>query len=178
MPYLRIIGDVHCQVRFGYVPLLADCAYSVQLGDMGDQEAYADLMAHVDPIRHRFVPGDHEDYDHLPAHSVGDFGTFVLGGVQMFFVRGAMSTDKPRRRRMEQRRGIKAWWAAEELTAEQLAAATESYCRARTEIMLSHTAPASFIPKLRQPTIAPPGYRFAEQLDRTSLTLETMLSCH
>lgn len=178
MPRLRIIGDVHCQVRFGYLPLLSDCLYSVQLGDMGDQDAYADLMHGVDPTRHRFVPGNHDDYDRLPPHSVGDYGTFELGGVRMFFVRGAMSTDKQRRLRLEERRGIKAWWPAEELTAEQLDAAIASYCRERPEIMLSHTAPASIIPQLRQQTIAPPGYPFAEQPDRTSLALETMLGHH
>jgi hypothetical protein len=81
---LRVIGDVHAQTdeenlasRHGrpYLELIAGVEYSVQLGDMGDTETYDQLVREVDAGRHRFFPGNHETYDRLPPHSLGDFGT-------------------------------------------------------------------------------------------------------
>ena len=93
---LRIIGDVHAQVDFvlrreahGYLELIADCDYSVQLGDMGDAETYAELNRVADVERHRFFGGNHDHYSHLPPHALGDYGPVNLGGVEFFFIRGA-----------------------------------------------------------------------------------------
>ncbi|MEZ6120522.1 MAG: hypothetical protein R3C28_28650 [Pirellulaceae bacterium] len=100
---LRFIGDLHGQLEEAIVPSdrrrpyfehLATAEYSVQVGDMGDDESYQMLVDRVDPTRHRFVPGNHEAYDSLPSHSLGNFGPAEVGGVAFFFVRGARSSDK------------------------------------------------------------------------------------
>src|SRR4051812_34473689 len=94
---LRIIGDVHGQVDLDnlftrnarpYFEIIAEARYSIQVGDMGAGETYDLLAANVDAGRHRFLPGNHEDYDRLPPHSLGDFGAVAWGGVDFFFVRG------------------------------------------------------------------------------------------
>jgi hypothetical protein len=150
MTVLRIIGDVHAQFHpddvavrdgRGYLELIADAPYSVQVGDMGDGETYDQLIAHVDAGRHRFFPGNHECYDRLPPHSLGDFGAVSWGGVDFFFVRGAQSADKDVLVRMGREQGKTLWFPQEELTDEQMAAAEREYLLAKPTIMLSHDAP-------------------------------------
>ncbi len=54
---LRVIGDVHGQVdaenlftreALTYLDIISDAKYSVQVGDMGDAETYAQLISSVD----------------------------------------------------------------------------------------------------------------------------------
>ena len=78
---LRVIGDIHGQLDFAlrcgrrrYLEIIADCEHSVQVGDMGDAETYAALEAQVNARQHRFFAGNHDHYDSLPRHSLGDFG--------------------------------------------------------------------------------------------------------
>src|SRR4051812_956973 len=96
--YLRVIGDVHTQLRPDdlftpgrrpYLDLIAEAPCSVQIGDMGDGESYDILRARVDPVRHRFFAGNHEAFPDLPPHVLGDFGLVRIGPVEFFFVRGA-----------------------------------------------------------------------------------------
>jgi hypothetical protein len=90
---LRVIGDVHGQIQpddllFGkskpYLELITEAPYSVQVGDMGDGETYQQLVINVDASRHRFFPGNHDHYDQLPPHSLGDFGAVCWGGWTSF----------------------------------------------------------------------------------------------
>ena len=150
MAILRIIGDVHAQVQPDdllpgkarpYVELVAGAPYSVQVGDMGDGDSYDQLSAHVDPGRHCFFPGNHDHYDRLPPHSLGDFGAVSWGGVDFFFVRGADSADRDTLVRLGQRLGKRLWFEQEELTDEQMRAAEQEYLRTRPRIVLSHDAP-------------------------------------
>lgn len=150
MSRIRIIGDVHAQIHAddllagnsrAYLDIIGDAAFSVQIGDMGDSETYAELLAHVDPARHRFFPGNHDHYDCLPPHSLGDFGSECLGGVGFFFVRGAASTDRAALIRMERESGKKLWFAQEELSDEQMSEAEQAYVDARPAIVLTHDAP-------------------------------------
>ena len=147
---LRVIGDVHAQIdhadlftRDGrpYLEIVADAAYSIQLGDMGDRETYEQLVAHVDAGRHRFFPGNHEQYEGLPPHSLGDFGSVQWGGVDFFFVRGAWSSDQELLVQLGREQGKTLWFKQEELTDEQMRTALEEYLRARPRIVLSHDAP-------------------------------------
>ena len=96
MPLLRIIGDVHGQIEpddvvswraRGYLETIAKAPYSIQVGDMGDGQTYAQLTSLVDVERHRFFPGNHDHYDQLPPHCLGDFGAVTWGGVDFFFIR-------------------------------------------------------------------------------------------
>lgn len=150
MPILRIIGDVHGQVTpddlYGgntrpYLETIAGAPCSIQVGDMGDRETYDLLREHVDPARHRFFPGNHDHYNRLPPHCLGDFGVFDLGGVSGFFVRGALSSDREKLVRLGQQLGKTLWFEEEELTDAQMAAAEEMYRSCRPTIVLSHDAP-------------------------------------
>jgi predicted phosphodiesterase len=150
MNTLRIIGDVHGQITADdlvhghsrpYLALIAHVPYSVQVGDMGDGETYAQLAALVDGSRHRFFPGNHDHYDQLPPHRLGDCGAVTLGGVDFFFVRGAASSDKAVLVRLGERLGKTLWWQQEELTDAQMEAADREYLRARPRLMISHDAP-------------------------------------
>lgn len=147
---LRIIGDVHAQVdrenlvsRVGspYVEIISGATWSVQIGDMGDGETYDFLRASVDVGRHRFFPGNHDHYDRLPPHSLGDFGAVALGGVEFFFVRGAASSDRTRLVQLGRELGRTLWFEQEELTEQQMAAARQAYLAAQPRIVLSHDAP-------------------------------------
>jgi hypothetical protein len=148
--FLRVIGDVHAQIghddvvrRHGrsYREIIAGAEHSVQIGDMGDDEAYRSLVEHVDPARHRFFGGNHEHYVALPPHALGDFGAVALGGVEFFFVRGAASTDKTQLLDMGRQVGKTLWYEQEELTDAQMDAAEQAYLAARPTVMLSHDAP-------------------------------------
>ena len=146
---LRVIGDIHGQIDFvlrrgrqTYLDIIADCKHSVQVGDMGDAETYAELESQVDARHHRFFPGNHDHYDSLPGHTLGDFGLHTLGGVEFFFVRGARSGDKKKLVRVGRQLGRTLWFEEEELSAEQLALARDAYVASRPAIMLSHASPS------------------------------------
>jgi hypothetical protein len=152
MKTLRIIGDVHGQIHPEDVPggqsqpyleIIAGVPYSVQIGDMGDGETYHELVTDVDPRHHSFFPGNHDHYDHLPAHNLGDFGAVCWGGMEFFFVRGAESTDRGKLIRLGRELGKTLWFEQEELTEEQMQAAEEAYVRARPRIVLSHDGPTN-----------------------------------
>ncbi len=150
MTRLRIIGDVHAQIDHDnlflrgarpYFEIIADTSYSVQVGDMGDGETYAQLLANVDASRHAFFPGNHDHYNCLPPHSLGDFGAVCWGGVDFFFVRGAASSDREKLVRLGRELGRTLWFEQEELTDDQMRAAEQQFLASRPRIVLSHDAP-------------------------------------
>jgi hypothetical protein len=150
MTLLRVIGDVHAQIgpddlftreARPYLEIITGVPYSVQIGDMGDGEAYDQLVARVDPSKHRFFPGNHDHYDRLPPHNLGDFGSVSWGGVEFFFVRGAASADRDKLTRLGRELGKTLWFEQEELTEEQMRAAEQAYRQAQPKIVLSHDAP-------------------------------------
>jgi len=152
MALLRIIGDVHGQLDDEnlmtrgaptYSQLIAAAPYSIQIGDMGDGATYDFLKSRVDPARHRFFPGNHDHYDQLPPHSLGDYGAVKWGGVDLFFVRGAASTDRDKLLRVGRDLGRTLWFAEEELTDAQMLHAEQQYLTAQPRIMLTHDAPTS-----------------------------------
>lgn len=181
MAVLRVIGDVHAQIDFTiregkscFLDLIAGVPFSVQIGDKGDDEAYAELTSQVDPAAHRFFPGNHDHYDCLPAHCLGDFGEVSLGGVQFFFVRGAASLDKKKLLETGRRIGRQLWFPEEELDAKQMAAAQEQFIQSKPLIIISHDAPtriARFVHKdtSRSGSFSP---------SRTSDFLESLLEIH
>jgi Calcineurin-like phosphoesterase len=152
MASLRVIGDVHAQIgpddlitrgARPYLELIAGAPYTIQVGDMGDGETYDQLVRIVDAGRHRFFPGNHDHYDRLPPHALGDFGAASWGGVDFFFVRGAASADRDKLVRLGRELGKTLWFAQEELTAEQMRAAEQEYLRTRPGIVLTHDAPTA-----------------------------------
>jgi hypothetical protein len=189
IPTLRVIGDVHAQIEPAdlftrdarpYLEIIADAAFSVQLGDMGDQGTYEQLVARVDAGRHRFFPGNHEQYDRLPPHSLGDFGPVLLGGVDFFFIRGAWSSDREKLIQLGREQGKTLWFKEEELTEEQMRAAEREYLRARPQIVLSHEAPTSVarIAWQHARRLSPPNSRAVFSSSRTSDFLSRLLEHH
>lgn len=151
MAILRIIGDVHGQIETEdlipgvprtYLEAIADVEFSLQVGDMGDSQTYRQLNAHVDPVRHRFFPGNHDHFGSFPPHCLGDFGRIQLGGVEVFYIRGAASTDKEKLIRTGQQLGKTLWFEQEELTDREMDAAAKAYLAAKPSIVVTHDAPA------------------------------------
>lgn len=182
MTQLRVIGDVHAQIDFAlrrgaptYLELIANCGHSVQLGDMGDGEAYAELEAQVDAQNHRFFPGNHDHYNCLPTHCLGDYGVATLGGVTFFFVRGAASTDKDKLLRVGRSRGRQLWFEEEELTDHQMSEAKELFGQVRPSIMITHEAPTRVARFVHHDTCRS---KTTFGTSRTSEFLETLLEIH
>lgn len=139
---VRVIGDVHGKVE-EYKKLIADVDYSIQLGDMGFKKAY-DLLAGVDPLRHVFIPGNHDDYDNLPTNALGNFGKRHLGDSDstftFFIARGALSVDKQYRQV-----GV-SYWESEELSYNQAMTCLRLYDRIRPDYVFSHDCPEMVLP--------------------------------
>jgi predicted phosphodiesterase len=147
---LRVVGDVHGQITADdvmspaarpYLELIQGAAATVQIGDLGDGETYEQLIANVDPQQHRFFPGNHDHYDCLPPHCLGDFGSRTLGDVEFFFLRGAASTDRDKLLRLGRELGKTLWFAEEELSEKQMQLAEQEYLLAKPTIVLTHDAP-------------------------------------
>lgn len=126
---IRLIGDVHGKIE-PYKRIIATCNRSIQLGDMGFAEDYEQL-SDVNPFYHRFVPGNHDDYDHLPLHATGDYGMTN----EMFYIRGAFSVDQKWRKL-----GI-SYWANEELSYTEGHDCILKYEKAKPRIVISHDCP-------------------------------------
>jgi hypothetical protein len=186
---LRVIGDVHGQIDRDnlftrdarpYLELISEASYSIQLGDMGDGETYDQLISSVDAARHRFLPGNHDNYDRLPPHSLGDFGSVCWGGVDFFFVRGAETTERETLVQLGREVGKRLWFEEEELTNEQMREAERQYLRALPRIVLSHEAPANVARLAWQHArrLSPPNSRAGFCPSRTAGFLARLLEQH
>ena len=186
--HLRVIGDVHAQIGFtlgrnkaSYLDILSGCEFSVQLGDMGDKEAYEELNAHVDPRFHRFFAGNHDHYPFLPSHSLGDFGGRSIGGVNFFFVRGAQSGDKKQLQTLGKKLGKTLWYEEEQLPLQMHNSIVETYLESKPDLVLSHTCPASIVDLIRRYVVGRSRFStslgFREPSD-TEILLQSMLERH
>lgn len=168
---LRFIGDVHGKIS-KYVYLCRDAEYTVQVGDLGFRRHYAEMIAQLDPARHRFLPGNHDDYGCLPPHCLGDFGEYQAAGLAMFFVRGALSIDKKYRTPQVD------WWPEEELSQDALDQAVQLYERVKPQWMVTHDCPLSISPRVGNPDVLRSFGFHDEPRTRTQLALQTMLEVH
>jgi hypothetical protein len=184
---LRVIGDVHGQVDFAlrkntrtYLDLLSGCAYSIQVGDMGDAETYAELINSVDAEKHRFFGGNHDHYDSLPPHALGDYGRCQLDGVDFFFVRGAHSSDKQKLVERGKKLGRKLWFAEEELPESQHNTILEAYVACKPRLVLSHTCPAHIVSFIHDFVRSKSRYNISAhpELTPTTRLLERMFEVH
>jgi predicted phosphodiesterase len=140
MKRIRIIGDVHGHNSHYRKLLDDDLAGSVQLGDMGFSDDYEELKEHVDPNTHRFVPGNHDNYDDLPPHAYSeDYGMEEVGGLRFFYIRGADSVDKHRRIP-----GV-SWWDREQITWSVGYDILKAVDEHKPDIILSHDCPADCV---------------------------------
>jgi hypothetical protein len=108
MPNITFIGDVHGRIP-EYREIIKGCGYSIPLGDMGFD--YSPLRD-IDPERHRFVPGNHENYRELirlerrdwklplcygseyDLHDLHGYGTVRFAEMFVTYIRGGYSIDK------------------------------------------------------------------------------------
>lgn len=158
---MRILGDSHGEMD-QYLDYIKNVEYSVHLGDISFD--YAKLK-YVDPVRHRLILGNHENYENIPPHSLGDFGTHTFpNGKSFFFVRGGRSIDRAFRTQ-----GID-WFPQEELTTAQGNACIDAYEQAKPDIVLSHECPSSIIPFVSNFKGIQPSY--------TAQLLQFMLGLH
>ncbi len=130
---LRLIGDVHGKYE-QYFNLIHNCERSVQVGDMGFD--YSPLNS-IDPFQHRFIPGNHENYNTIKEcpHSLGDYGLLEFNGIKIGFIRGAWSIDwKCRTEGLD-------WFKEEELSYNKLANAIDLLEIIKPDIMITHTCP-------------------------------------
>jgi hypothetical protein len=128
----RIIGDVH-GIYSQYLNLIKKADFSVQLGDMGFD--YSNLGS-IDPVAHRFVPGNHENYHNLPPHAFqADWGQVSMGVLDFVYIRGAYSVDKMYR--IEGRN----WWPEEEMTWASGHQLVEAIAMLQPKYILSHDCP-------------------------------------
>lgn len=168
---LRFIGDVHGRIP-EYVRLCHAAENTVQVGDLGFRRHYDEVTATLDPVRHRFLPGNHDDYEHLPPHSLGDFGVHEAAGISMFFVRGAFSIDQ------KYRVPKLNWWPEEELPEERLREAIRLYAEVKPGLMVTHDCPMSICPRVGNAQILREfGFR-GELCTRTQAALQEMLDLH
>ena len=143
---LRVIGDIHGQIR-SYMKLIRDVEYSVQLGDFGFKATYDQLDWYLDQRdynrnNHVFVPGNHDDYNHLPESALGSFGYRVVDQIGYFWIRGAFSIDHAYR-------NINIdWWPQEELTYSEMQLAIDIYSTTMPSMVLTHDCPESILPYL------------------------------
>lgn len=139
---VRITGDVHGLTK-RYVDDVKKslCEYSLQIGDMGFH--YQDLLE-LDPERHKFIGGNHDNYDiyHACPYALGDFGSYTLEDLEFFFIRGAFSIDYVRRVQNEMLTGKKSWWPQEQLSRQVMELAFHKYCNRKPTTMITHSCPS------------------------------------
>ena len=131
---IYVIGDVHGKYD-QYTQLIRDLgpeSHTIQLGDMGFRY---DHMASLDRTRHCFFKGNHDNYREESVYDLGDYGEITLGGVTLFFVRGAYSIDRYMRRE-----GID-WFPEEELTIDAGYDAISQWTKSDARTIITHDCP-------------------------------------
>jgi len=143
---ITVIGDVHGKYD-AYVKMARKRDFTVQIGDLGFRY---ECLKNLDQERHRFVGGNHDNYDIVGEwpHYLGDYGMASLGGVEFFFYRGAYSIDR-------QYRTIGVdWWQNEQLGIDDFMKARELYREAKPSVVLTHDCPETLVPRLLPPNAA------------------------
>ncbi len=165
---LRIIGDTHGKNnRLGkryyhgaagaegrtYMSILNNADYkgvkhTLQIGDIGWREDLA-IMAGLSPDYHKVLYGNHDDYDNILPHSIGDYGIMTHGGVTFGYLRGEYSIDRFRRLEAESMRKYgKTYWEEEELTYKKMLEALDFFKGRDINLFISHGAPHFLIHQL------------------------------
>jgi predicted phosphodiesterase len=140
---LRIIGDVHGKLE-DYIQLASQAEYSIQLGDLGFDY---DPIKILNPIKHRVLGGNHDNYSVMDgvfhkqtSHFLGNYGVHNIPVVgDLFFVRGGHSIDKA------QRTENYNWWTDEQISYSDGLKALDEYTKVKPDFMISHECPASVI---------------------------------
>lgn len=166
---LRLISDVHGDHE-QYLEATKGCEFSVQLGDLGYDWS---VLKHVDPERHKVIPGNHECWpvlDYYRPWLLYPYGVLKIGAWEAFFLAGAYSIDR------KARDAEGSWFPEEELPFADLYTAYLHYCKVKPRVMLSHEGPPEAIElmKFRGLRLEPPF----KVVSITSQTLQLMLTAH
>jgi predicted phosphodiesterase len=143
MKPIRIIGDVHGS-KYQYESIAnlftnANISGSIQVGDMGVGFSQSDhwhesLNTFMTDNNARMIRGNHDNPDMCRGQMVNCIADgFVENNVM--YVGGAWSIDRDYRTP-----GVN-WWAAEELSAEQMDQVFGTYCVAKPDVMITHDCP-------------------------------------
>jgi len=142
-----IIGDVHGKVN-PYLEIVNSCDYSLQIGDLGDYNTYAELnRQYLDSLKHRYFRGNHDDTMYSANGHLGPYGKETLNGVDFFFISGAFSIDR------KYRTSGLDWWPNEELSYAQMQFALDAYKAYKPSLMFSHDCPGLVSRKVGNPDI-------------------------
>lgn len=180
MAKLRIIGDVH-QYYDAYLPIAQQADYSIQVGDMGFD--YKPLSV-LDPEKHRFFAGNHDNFDDTVnlmryGFNARGFGEYNFNGFKFFYVSGGFSIDWKLRQSHYFKTGVKTYWDNEELSLKSMIAALEEYKAAKPEIVITHECPRSICKRVGDNEILKRfGYNPETFSTRTSELLEAMFQAH
>ena len=89
-------------------------------------------------MRHSLFGGNHDNYDVIGdcPNNLGDYGEVTLGGVTLFYVRGAWSIDHAMRIQGRD------WWPEEELSYRQCQEVLGMYQELKPELIITHECPA------------------------------------
>jgi Icc-related predicted phosphoesterase len=164
---VTLIGDVHGKYK-RYHEIIREKdrhEYTVQLGDFGFDYS---TLKNVDPKKHVFIGGNHDNYDVINdvPHYLSDFGYMVnFNGIDFFYYRGAYSIDRQYRTI-----GID-WWQQEQVGIEGFMKARELYREIKPDIVLTHDCPESLIQYL-----IPPGAQIYQ--NTTSWALQELFNIH
>lgn len=183
--YLRMIGDIHHEKK-AYLNYAKEAEYSIQLGDFSMDDWQFMTQAGLDPTRHVFIGGNHDNYDNIDMspHCLGDFGVYNIPEFgDIFFVRGGWSIDwRARHDHDRVRRGVlvkKNWWHEEELTMQQCEEALELYKQTKPEVVISHECPMNIVPFVSDPSVTRQfGYDQRVIRTRTNQLLQAMTEAH
>ena len=153
---LRIIGDAHG--KYGqYCEVAKGARHSLQLGDMGFDYVLLDTARKhysLSDDKHKFFGGNHDNYDcysnrKLVPFALGHWGSYKLGGVKFFYIRGAFSIDKKWRQYSEP----KSWWKEEQLTTEQANRCVYDYAQAKPDLVITHGCPTDIAEQIGNPGV-------------------------
>jgi hypothetical protein len=176
---LRIIGDLHGKYD-KYFPLIEDCEYSLQVGDIG----YSYLpIKDLDHTKHKFILGNHDNFpDAIDCKNIlhHGFGEYSHGGIDFFYLSGAFSIDWQYRVKQEVA-GIwpRTWFEEEELTLKQLDNAVSLYAHVKPEVVITHECPRTIANLIGNPNVLRSwGYNPNVFTTRTSEALEAMFRLH
>ena len=164
---LRIIGDVHGKFS-EYLKICRESPYpTLQVGDMGFD--YSSLNE-LDPSVHKFIAGNHDNYQNLPLHGLSDFGK--LDTPPLFYVRGGHSIDRALRTP-----GLD-WFPYEELNLYEMHRALSAYRKARPSVMVTHEPPGFISKKLGNPEVLNHYGYAVDWTSQTAQLLQEMFVIH
>lgn len=105
---------------------------TIQIGDLGFD--YQPLSV-IDSNKHKFIKGNHDNYNKSSSHCLGDYGLYN----DIFFIRGGFSIDRKYRTF-----GVN-YFPDEELNRQEREECFKLYIKIKPKIVISHEGPRSII---------------------------------